>query len=139
LALLGRNDEAMGTYQQAIVEQRSLGVQHQVIQTLSELAAFALQQGELATALQRVDEILSSVDLATTQEINEPLACALICYQVLRATGDPRAEPVLEIAWQQLQAQAATIDDETLRRSFLENVKVNRLIREFYALEKPPL
>jgi hypothetical protein len=55
---------------------------------------------------------------------------------VSHATGDPRAEPVLEIAWQRLQAQAATIDDETLRRSFLENVKVNQLIRELYATKK---
>jgi len=130
LALLGRNDEAMAVYQQALAAQQAHGQPQLVIQTLSEMAAVALQQGELAAALHRVNEVLAAVDLATTQEINEPLACALICYQVLQANGDARADAILQIAWQRLQTQAATIDDETLRRSFLERVKVNRTIRE---------
>jgi uncharacterized protein (DUF2225 family) len=104
-----------------------------VIQTLSELAALALQQGELPAALQQVEELLSAVDLATIQEISEPLACLLTCYQVLQANADPRAASVLQIAWQRLQSQAATIDEKTLRRSFLEQVPVNRAIGVAFA------
>ena len=136
LALLGRHAEAMAVYQQALATQQALGQQQYVLRSLSALAAVALQQGELAAALQQVNEIIATVDLAATQQINEPLACALICYQVLQANADPRAEPLLQIAWQRLQSQAATIDDETLRQSFLENVQVNQAIRGLYASPK---
>jgi predicted ATPase len=134
LALLGRADEAMAAYQQALAAQQAHGQQHLVIRTLSEMAAVALAQGDLAAALSRVEEIWASVDLATTQEIREPLACGLVCYQVLQATGDPRAAPLLESVWQRLQVQAATIGDETLRQSFLEKVKVNRVISQLTAV-----
>lgn len=122
---------------QALAMQQALGQQQYVIRSLSAVAAVALQPGELARALQQMDEIMSTVDLAATQQINEPLACALICYQVLQANADPRAEPMLQIAWQRLQSQAATLGDETLRRSFLENVKVNQVISALYAPHNP--
>ncbi|MFN8495020.1 MAG: tetratricopeptide repeat protein [Caldilineaceae bacterium] len=137
LAQLRRQGEALAAYQQALAAQQAYGQQHLVIRTRSEMAASALQQGDLTTALQQVEEILASVDLATTQQIHEPLACALICYQVLQVKEDARAGLVLHIAWQRLQSQAATIDDEALRRSFLENVKVNQSIRELYAIKQP--
>jgi hypothetical protein len=47
---------------------------------------------------------------------------------VLGAAGDPRAREVLEIAYLQLQERAAKIEEEALRRSFLENVPWNREI-----------
>jgi tetratricopeptide (TPR) repeat protein len=132
LARLRRQGEALAAYQQALAAQQAHGQQHLVIYTLSEMAASALQQGDLTTALQQVEEILASVDLATTEEVHEPLACALICYQVLQRNGDARAERVLRIAWQRLQSQVITIDDEKLRRSFLEKVEVNRTISALY-------
>jgi hypothetical protein len=128
LAQLRRQTEALAAYQQALAAQQAHGQQHLVIRTLSAMAASALQQGDLVAALQHVEAILSGVDLATTEEIHEPLACALICYQVLQSNGDARADRVLRITWQRLQSQVITIDDEKLRRSFLEKVEVNRTI-----------
>jgi hypothetical protein len=47
---------------------------------------------------------------------------------VLAAAGDERAASVLETAHATLQEQAAKIPDETMRRSFLENVPYHREI-----------
>jgi len=60
----------------------------------------------------------------------EPLRVYLTCYRVLRANEDPRAGEVLSAAHRLLQERAARIDDEQLRRSFLENVAAHREIIE---------
>ena len=50
------------------------------------------------------------------------------CYRVLSANEDPRAGEILDAAYHQLQERAATIEDEDLRRSYLENVPHHREI-----------
>jgi hypothetical protein len=60
--------------------------------------------------------------------IEEPLRVYLACYRVLLASGDPRASEILEKAHNLLQERAALIDDEDLRRSYLENVAEHREI-----------
>jgi hypothetical protein len=50
------------------------------------------------------------------------------CYRVLSANGDPRAGETLDAAYHLLQERAATIEDEDLRRSYLENVPHHREI-----------
>jgi hypothetical protein len=52
----------------------------------------------------------------------------LTCYRVLRATQDARATEILRTVYNQVQASAARIDDEAMRRSFLENVPAHREI-----------
>jgi LuxR family transcriptional regulator, maltose regulon positive regulatory protein len=74
-----------------------------------------------------------------------PTEAALFLNEVMGLTLSAAEISALEartegwIAGQRLQAQAATIGDETLRQSFLENIKVNRLIRELYATKKLPM
>jgi hypothetical protein len=58
----------------------------------------------------------------------EPLRIYLTCYRVLSANGDGRAEEVLEAAYRLLQERAVTIEDQDLRRSYLENVAAHREI-----------
>jgi hypothetical protein len=56
----------------------------------------------------------------------------LTCYRVLRAMGDPRASEILDAAYRLIQERADKIEDEALRRSYLENVAANReIIREW--------
>ncbi|RIK41079.1 MAG: hypothetical protein DCC55_13010 [Chloroflexi bacterium] len=131
-AALGASDEAVAACQQALTIQRELGQQHWVLETLSELARIALAQGRPAAALALVGEILAGRAVSAPQSAGEPLGIALICYRVLQATGDPRAGQVLAGAYQQLQAQAATIEDPQLRHSFLNNVAANREIVAAY-------
>jgi hypothetical protein len=50
------------------------------------------------------------------------------CYRVLSANGDPRAGETLDAAYHLLQERAATIKDESLRCSYLENIPHHREI-----------
>ena len=59
---------------------------------------------------------------------DDPFWVSQICYRVLIATGDSRAPEILETAHALLQERAARIDDETLRRSFMESMPAHREI-----------
>ena len=58
----------------------------------------------------------------------------LICYQVLQANRDPRAEEALETAHTILQNQAARIPDKVIQQMFLENIPWHREIVENYRM-----
>jgi hypothetical protein len=77
-------------------------------------------------ALTEVEEILSYLETGHLQGTLEPLRVTLTCYRVLDAAGDPRQTKILTEAYRHLQERATAIDDEELRRSYLENVAVNR-------------
>lgn len=50
------------------------------------------------------------------------------CYQVLAATGDEGAIPLLKKAHTHLQARAALIQDEAARAAFLTQVAAQRML-----------
>jgi predicted ATPase len=58
---------------------------------------------------------------------------SLICYRVLLAVGDPLAPEILAAAHALLQERAARIDDENLRRSFMESMPSHREITRAFA------
>ena len=64
--------------------------------------------------------------------IDEPARIYMTCYHVLRANQDPRAQEILITAHRLVQERAATITNEKMRRSFLENVPTHReILSEF--------
>jgi hypothetical protein len=88
-----------------------------------------MAQEDRAGALAHVGEILAYIEAHPALEGTlEPLRIYLTCTEVLRAVDDPRAEEVREAAYRLLQERAATIEDEGLRRSYLENVPYHREI-----------
>jgi len=56
----------------------------------------------------------------------------LICYQVLAACQDPRALPLLEIAYRRLEVTSQQLGDERMIRMFLGIPFTNReIVREW--------
>ena len=100
---------------------------------MAGLAHLCLEQGDLAGAVTHVEEILGIWD-GTAGPFGAKPALELYrdCYRVLQAAGDPRAKDVLREAYSLLQESAAKIDDDRLRRSYLENVTTNLEIAEEY-------
>jgi predicted ATPase len=99
------------------------------IEAKTGLARLALIRADPIKALKFVEEILEYVDEEPGLPYNyQPLRIYLTCIQVLQANQDPRAEKVLEQAYNLIQERAATIEDEDLHRSYLENVPENREI-----------
>jgi tetratricopeptide (TPR) repeat protein len=130
---LGRLDEAADAYREAVSLLRDSARRLEVVDPLAGLARVALAQGEPGQALVHAQEILRYVeDYPKLEGTLKPLRVYLTCYQVLRAHEDLRADDVLHAAHSLLQERAANIDDEALRRSYLENVAAHReIVAEF--------
>ena len=123
---------AREAYQQAIACYAKLGNAHLAVEPRAGLALIALEQGDHAQAQQRVEEILPVLAEHPYAGFNTPFFAYLTCYRVLAAHGDPRAKVVLQTAHTLLQRYAAAIQDDALRRSFLENVAVHRALQHAY-------
>lgn len=127
-------NEADQIYQQALVVARELNYHYWIVEALAGLAQVALTQGTLTIANNYTDELLTfEENYPGFVGVLEPIRTYLTCYQVRAANHDPRAREILTTAHTVLQAQAAKIEDESLLRSFLENVAVNRAIVEEFA------
>jgi tetratricopeptide (TPR) repeat protein/class 3 adenylate cyclase/tRNA A-37 threonylcarbamoyl transferase component Bud32 len=138
LAGLGQWAEAADAYQQALTLRREMGEHHLATETQSGLVRVALDQGDPTRALAHLKEILDYLEAHPGIEgTAEPFQVYLTCYHALCANDDPRAKEVLAAAYNLLQKRAK-IDDQALRRSFLENVATHKkIVREFEQSSKP--
>jgi class 3 adenylate cyclase/tetratricopeptide (TPR) repeat protein/ribosomal protein L40E len=131
LAGLGDRAGATAAYRQALDRYRRSGFLNSPMEGLAGLARVALAQGEKPQALEHVEAILDHLQSHTLDGTYQPFRIRLTCYQVLRANDDPRAEEVLRTACNLLQERAAMIEDDHLRRWFLEEVPWHReLVQE---------
>jgi predicted ATPase len=137
LALLGlrRPVEAIDALQTALDHWRELNLPQYAAEPVAALAKVAQQQGDLERAQSYVEQTLVLLDNPDAlSEAWDPLGVYLTCVQVLRAKGDPRAEPVLARGYRELQARAAKIAEDDLRQSYLEGVPANREIVAQYSV-----
>ncbi|MBN2389843.1 MAG: AAA family ATPase [Anaerolineae bacterium] len=124
LAALGDLEEATVTYKRALEVGDKPGRR---ASALVGLANIYTHQGQITEALTYVNEVLCEIDTADLiSQTLYPAGIYLMCYRVLKTAQDERGDAVLEKAHTLLQELAARIDDEVLRRSFLENVAAHR-------------
>ncbi len=86
-----------------------------------------------------VEEILHQLNGGDLDGNDEPLRVYLTCYEVLRASADPRAERILDGAYGLLQQRAAKIQPPDLQASFIDNVEVHREIVANWQAKRPGL
>jgi DNA-binding SARP family transcriptional activator/predicted ATPase len=130
---LGDWDAARQSYQAAVDLYQALDIQPARIEAQAGLARVQLAQGEQAAASRWVDDILPRLAAQASVGMDEPFLVYLTCYQVLVANRDVRATTVLQQGYDLLQQYAARIQEDALRRSFLQNVPVHRALQIEYA------
>jgi len=130
LACLGEGAGAAAAYRQALDSYHRSGHVNPPMEVRAALARLALAQGDTAQALEHVETILDHLQAHSLYGTYEPFRIRLTCYRVLKANEDPRAGEVLRTAYNLLQERAAAIEDERLRRSFLEAVPWHRELVE---------
>jgi len=132
LAGLGRLKEAAESYRQALGLWRESDQQGLAMAPLAGLVKVSLAEGDLVQAQAQAEEIMRYWESKTLTSTGEPFRVYLACYQALCANEDPRAQVMLDEAHSLLQEQAARINDEELRRSFLEDAPIHReIVRQF--------
>jgi adenylate cyclase len=123
---------ATSVYRQALDILKELKQTNRSMEPLAGLAQVSLARGELDQAQKYCERILGHLASGNLDGIDDPFWIYLTCYRVLRADQDHRAAEVLEAAFQLLQERAAKIENEELRRSFLESVAAHReIVAEF--------
>jgi DNA-binding SARP family transcriptional activator len=121
-----RPAEAATAYRQALTMRREMGERNLAMEPLAGLARLAHVQGDAPRAQEHVEEVLDHLRTATLDGTEEPFHVYWTCYRVLQAAQDPRAGGLLTAACSLLHERAATIEDEELRRSYLEDVPAHR-------------
>jgi tetratricopeptide (TPR) repeat protein len=130
---LGRYEEAHAAYTAALALGRERQTPQPVAVALIGIAHCRLAQGARADAQAAIDEVLRGPDMLTLGSLWEPLRIAEICYRVLRASADARADGLLHAAAALLERQADAITDPARRHMFRQQVATHRAILEAVA------
>jgi predicted ATPase len=129
LAGLGDQTGAAKAYHQSLALCRELDQDHLIAEPLAGLGRVALAESKPTEAIAPVQEILEVLETRPKLEGTwEPLRVYLTCYRVLLTIEDARAAGILDTAYHLIRERADKIDDDELRRSYLENVAVHREI-----------
>jgi len=131
---VGNLEQAGTAYERALTLRNQLGQPFKTTEPLAGLAKIALIEGKPLEALGFVEKILTYMNDHSLDGTEEPMFTFLTCYQTLTVNNDPRALEVLEKAYTFLIDRAEKIKDESLRRSYLENVAVNCEIQKAYGV-----
>lgn len=111
--------EATAAHQQAFARFQTLGQEKLALEALAGLAGLALEQEQLDEAREYVSPITEYLQHGRLEGVYNPFRVYLTCYRVLAAAEDGRAEALGQLAHDLLQEQAARIEDERLKHSFL--------------------
>ncbi len=126
LGVLKDDRGAIDAYRDALDVERKAGPPGTPAEARAGMARVYLRREEYEAALAEVEQILRYLETGHLQGTMEPLRILLTCYHVLEAHDDPRATAILSEAYRELMASASAISDERLRRSFMEQIEVNR-------------
>lgn len=129
---LGAWTAAEVAYQQALTCYQQLGLTYLMPEPQAGLARLWLGQGNVAAARTAIDPILALLNERPLAGLEEPIRVYHTCYQVLAATADDQALPLLQTAYAQLQARAERIQDQQLRTAFLTQVAAHRALLADY-------
>lgn len=123
---LGDLEAARHSYQQAIARYKAGIWIYRTADAHAGPAALLLSTQKVACAVTHSEAALALLAQLGLAGANEPFRVYWTAVCVLQAAGAPRAADVLRTAYQYLQVIAAKLADEAVRRSFLEDVAVNR-------------
>jgi predicted ATPase/DNA-binding SARP family transcriptional activator/Tfp pilus assembly protein PilF len=143
---MGQLEEASHAYRQAVDLRRELNQPNLAAEARAGLARVALAAGDLRRSQMEVEEILRYLEADAPpggsghplDGAENPAMVYLTCYRVLAANEDRRAPRILAAAHSLVEERAAKVEDEVMRRSFLENVAAHREIVELYETLDPP-
>jgi tetratricopeptide (TPR) repeat protein len=132
--------EAAEAYDAAIKLRNQLQQNILAAEPLAGLARVLFVQGNISAAGRQLKPILSLLDSGSMFEgTDEPVRIYHTCYIVLDALNDERANSILAKGYETLQARAAQIPDETIRRQFLEDIPHHRQLRDAWENKNRPI
>ena len=137
LLAAGQPEEAARQHAEALRLRRGIGQGGLAMDDLAGLARAALAQRDGKQAAAYAREILAGIDELGPDGLEFPVWVYLTCFRALETDEPERARQVLADGYAYLRKSADSIQDESRRNSFLENVPWNReLLNEYYSLRQ---
>lgn len=129
-AYLAQGDlaEAEQLYRQVLLVYQEKNDRDHILRCQAGFARIALARGDTAQARAWAIPLRDALLQKFPRVDVEPLRLFLTCYEILRACNDASAAEVLHQAHIHLQKNAAAIQDERLRASYVQNFRWHREI-----------
>jgi hypothetical protein len=132
LASMGRWAEAEEAYRQVLERAEHMGAAY-LAMGHAGLARAALARDDPSGAATHIEPVVRTLqDDPLLYQSPSTMVVYLITYRTLQALNDERASDLLRTAYTIVQDVAAKIEDDELRRSYLENVPAHRGIVAAY-------
>ncbi|MCB0155501.1 MAG: AAA family ATPase, partial [Anaerolineae bacterium] len=129
--LAGNYESALADYEAALALHRQIGATTLAVFDQAGLARLALARQDLETTRRYITKVADWILAGNAQQFWDPWTIYLSAYQVLTALGETdTAHTILAEAHTVLHQRAREISSDTLRHRFLEEVTVNREIRQ---------
>jgi tetratricopeptide (TPR) repeat protein len=109
---LGRLGEARVAFERAYELRHRLGQTNRSMEPLAGLAQVALVEHDTSQMRERIEPILAHIRSHVMDKTEDTFQVYQVCYRVLDALGDPRAEEALRIAHGHLTERAASLSVE---------------------------
>jgi tetratricopeptide (TPR) repeat protein len=120
----GEHRVAQEALEKALELSGKLELRAENIENLSALSQAKLGMGDPEAALAASNQAINL--LATQKDVEEVQMVYLNHYRVLKANNDAQADKYLQTAYDTMLERASRLEDETQRRTYLEQVKVNQ-------------
>lgn len=114
----GNLAEAQNAFQLAYEGWKAQGAISPSQEALVGLAMVDLRSGNSERAAERIAPFVPNLLRHVTVGVREPYEMHLACYEILTSVGDERAETVLNITYQQLQANVNKVTNRALLEHF---------------------
>jgi predicted ATPase/class 3 adenylate cyclase len=141
-ARLGQNDlqQAAAAYGAAVEIRNHLDQPILAAEPTAGLAYASFANGNVEEGYKQLQPILALLEAESTFErTDEPLRIYAICYLVLNALNDGRADRILEKGFATLQSRAAQIPDDIIRKRYLEDIPHHQQIYTAWINKNQPL
>ncbi len=129
LAAMDDWSAAEAAYRRALPLWDNLQQPQRAVDAQAGLIRIALAQGDWTTAVSTTNEVLAYFANHSIDSVLSPFGAYLACVQALQAADDPRADEVLAEAKRALAETAVSIQNASLRRSYLQNVPAHRILQ----------
>lgn len=128
LVELNRHDEARDSYTEALAGREALGHKNLSMEPLAGLLDIGLRQRDKEAVITYTDAILEHLSSGNVDGTDQPFKIFWTAVQALKWLDSVEAVQLLQRAKDELVQCAERIQEEEMRRSFLENVPIHALL-----------
>ena len=138
LEQIGLTGEARQAYQRSLEIRMELGQTHLMVDSYAGLARTNMILGNRSQAVEFSNHVLEAIQSRSLDKLSQPVQACLTCYRILLPDQPELARKILRNGHEFILKVAGDIQNEGLRKSFLERVPDNVQLQVLIQNESNP-